>query len=160
MKETQGRERGARVRFPPPFVFLAASGVGVGFQHVITPLGLGIEAWIRVALTAAILSAGVALIAWAIGLFRRTGQDPAPWKPSPSMIANGPYRFTRNPMYLGMTLVQLGVGVAVNDLWIAILAPAALLGVHFIAVLPEEAYLVERFGGDYERYRAAVRRYL
>jgi protein-S-isoprenylcysteine O-methyltransferase Ste14 len=160
MKETQSRESGARVRFPPPFVFLAASGVGVGLQRFVAPLRLGLETSLRGALGGVIVCAGVALIAWAVGLFRRTGQDPAPWKPSPSMIANGPYRFTRNPMYVGMTLVQLGVGVAVNDLWIALLAPVALLGVHFIAVLPEEAYLSERFGGDYETYRAAVRRYL
>jgi protein-S-isoprenylcysteine O-methyltransferase Ste14 len=128
-------------------------------QHLLAPLGLGVAGWIRVGLGAALTAAGAALPAWAMGWFRRTGQDPLPWKPTPSLIVQGPYRFTRNPMYVGMTLVQLGVGVAVNDLWIALLAPAALLAVHFIAVLPEETYLGERFGHDYAKYRATVRRY-
>jgi protein-S-isoprenylcysteine O-methyltransferase Ste14 len=150
MTETRSKSGGARVRFPPPFVFLAATGVGVALQHLVAPLALGLAGAVRV-------TAGVA---WAAVLFRRTGQDPAPWKPSPTMIAQGPYKLTRNPMYVGMTLIELGVGVAVNDPWIALLAPVALLGVHVIAVLPEEAYLLERFGEDYAKYRARVRRYL
>jgi protein-S-isoprenylcysteine O-methyltransferase Ste14 len=92
--------------------------------------------------------------------FRRTGQDPAPWKPSPSLILDGPYRFSRNPIYTGMTLVQLGVGISAGNGWIVLLAPLALLIVHVTAVLPEEAYLGERFGESYLRYKESVRRYL
>ena len=90
----------------------------------------------------------------------RTGQHPAPWKPSPELILQGPYRFTRNPMYLGLTLIQLGLGFAVNNLWISAFAPLSLLTVHFIAVLPEEKYLSEKFGDSYTRYLTHVRRYL
>jgi len=93
-------------------------------------------------------------------LFVRTGQNPTPWTPSPELLLAGPYRFTRNPMYLGVTLFQLGLGLAVNNLWISLLAAPALLVVHFTAVLPEEKYLSEKFGEDYKAYLVKVRRYL
>jgi len=63
-------------------------------------------------------------------------------------------------MYLGVTLVELGLGLAVNNLWISLFAAPALLTVHFIAVLPEEKYLNEKFGESYKAYLSRVRRYL
>ena len=92
--------------------------------------------------------------------FARTGQSPIPWKPSPSLILRGPYRYTRNPMYVGMTLVEVGLGLAANNLWIALFALPALVIVHVIAVRPEERYLAEKFGASYKEYLAQVRRYL
>jgi protein-S-isoprenylcysteine O-methyltransferase Ste14 len=92
--------------------------------------------------------------------FRRTGQDPKPWKPSPELVLQGPYLLTRNPMYVGFTIVQFGLGVALGNLWISLLAPVALLVVHFIAVLPEERYLDEKFEDAYREYRRRVRRYV
>lgn len=102
---------------------------------------------------------GLALILWAVRWHRRTGQDPAPWKPSPSLLFVGPYRFTRNPMYVGMMALQIGVGMALVNAWVCFLAPASLWIVHWIAVLPEEAYLAQKFGEPYLRYKASVRRY-
>jgi protein-S-isoprenylcysteine O-methyltransferase Ste14 len=159
MSEVESKEGGARVTFPPPMVFVAAIIIGAALQHL-APLRLGLARGVALGLGLVIVAAGAALIAWAVGFFRRTGQNPAPWKPSPSMIAEGPYKRSRNPMYVGMTLIQLGIGVAKNNLWIELLAFVALLGVHYLAVLPEEAYLTARFGEDYKRYRASVRRYL
>jgi len=63
-------------------------------------------------------------------------------------------------MYIGVTLVELGLGLALNNLWISLFAVPALLTVHFIAVLPEERYLSEKFGESYKVYLAQVRRYL
>ena len=63
-------------------------------------------------------------------------------------------------MYVGITLFETGLGVALNNLWISLFAVPALLTVHFIAVLPEESYLAKKFGESYDRYRAQVRRYL
>jgi protein-S-isoprenylcysteine O-methyltransferase Ste14 len=103
---------------------------------------------------------GIWLIADAWKLFRRTGQDPAPWKPSPELVFSGSYRYTRNPMYLGLTSIQVGVGMVLNNLWVSLLAGLALLTVHFIAVLPEESYLSEKFGESYRAYMIKVRRYL
>jgi protein-S-isoprenylcysteine O-methyltransferase Ste14 len=107
-----------------------------------------------------IILVGFWLIAEARKLFRRTGQEPAPWKPTPELVLSGAYRFTRNPMYLGMTCMQAGLGAAVNNLWITLLAPFSLLAVHFLAVVPEEKYLTEKFGESYRSYVGKVRRYL
>ncbi len=63
-------------------------------------------------------------------------------------------------MYLGLTCIQIGLGLALNNLWISLLAAVSLLAVHIIAVIPEENYLTEKFGDVYRGYLGKVRRYL
>ena len=149
----------ARVRIPPPLVFLIWMGVGLLLGRLVEPLELP-HGWIPRGCAAILILAGVGLGGWGAALFKRTGQNPVPWTPSPTLVTEGPYRFTRNPMYVGMTAVQIGMGLCASNVWIVGLAPAALLVVHFSAVSPEEKYLSERFGQDYERYKKTVRRYL
>lgn len=152
---TQSRQGGARVRIPPPFWFAAAILAGTllpGFRFRAGVLG----AILGIAAIAACLLLGLSAIGW----FRRTGQDAKPWTPSPELIIRGPYRYTRNPMYLGMTLAVLGVAILAGRPWMALLAFCALAATHFTAVLPEERYLAEKFGGPYLDYKARVRRYL
>jgi protein-S-isoprenylcysteine O-methyltransferase Ste14 len=156
----QSKHGGARVRFPPPLVFLGLAAIGFVLDWIVWPLAVPIATTPRIAIGAVPSLAGVALIAWSLGLFTRNDQDPRPWMPSPSLILQGPYRHTRNPMYVGMTAIHVGLGIGLGNLWILLFAPLALLVVHIIAVLPEEAYLCDRFGADYERYRSSVRRYV
>src|SRR5262249_11304470 len=75
-------------------------------------------------------------------------------------VFKGPYRFTRNPMYVSVTAIQIGLGLAVGVLWISLLAPVTLATIHVTAVRREERYLSETFGRDYDDYRARARRYL
>jgi protein-S-isoprenylcysteine O-methyltransferase Ste14 len=156
----QNKEGGARVRFPPPLVFLIFILVGVVFQRAVRPLTIPAGRPHRVIGGIVLMAVAVCLFAPALVSFRRTGQHPRPWKPTPELIPNGPYRFTRNPMYVAMTLFVLGLGIGLNDLWVSLSAPISLLAVHFIAVLPEERYLAEKFGESYRGYVARVRRYL
>ena len=156
----QSKHGGAKVGFPPPFVFLGLIAGGVILQGWIWPIALPLGFWPRVVIGALGTLGGVAVVLAAFAWFRRTGQDPAPWKPSPELVVKGIYRYTRNPMYIGLTLIQLGLGIALGNAWIAALAPIGLTVVHFIAVRPEEAYLTEKFGASYLSYKAAVRRYL
>lgn len=151
---------GAKVRFPPPLVFLAAIIAGVIVQRMSIPLSFSVAAGIRIAGGVLVLACGVGIVLSARIWFTRTGQNPIPWKPTPELILQGPYGFTRNPMYVGVTLLVVGLGVAVNDLWISLFAMPALLVVHFIAVLPEERYLAEKFGEGYQSFLARVRRYV
>ncbi len=160
MTQSDATERGAAVRFPPPLVFLVGLLLGVAFQYALMPAPAPVARTISVPAGIIILLIGVSFVAAARILFLRTGQNPIPWKPSPELIFKGPYRFTRNPMYVGITLFETGLGVALNNLWISLFAVPALLTVHFIAVLPEESYLAKKFGESYDRYRAQVRRYL
>jgi protein-S-isoprenylcysteine O-methyltransferase Ste14 len=160
MSETQSKYGGARVRVPPPLVFLALIAAGVLVQRAFWPLELPLPFWPRVIAGTAVTLAGLALALAARSWFKRTGQDPAPWRPSPELIIQGIYKRTRNPMYIGLTVFQLGLGIAVGNAWISALAPMGLLIVHVAAVLPEERYLAEKFGESYLRYKESVRRYL
>ena len=157
---TLRNERGAKVRFPPPLVFLGAIVLGVIVQRTAVPLSLLFARGLRVATGVLILACGVSLVVSARILFTRTGQSPIPWKPTPELILQGPYRFTRNPMYVGVTLFVVGLGLTVNNIWISLFAAPALLVVHFIAVLPEERFLAEKFGESYRTFHAQVRRYV
>ena len=152
----ESSETGARVRIPPPLVFAVAILIG----WLLPGLRLHGHHAARIAAGALLVAAGLVLGGAAIGLFRKTGQDPAPWKPTPELVLKGPYRFTRNPMYVGMTLFTLAASALAGHGWIALLAPVALLGVHFTAVLREEEYLAQKFGQPYLAYKASVRRYL
>jgi protein-S-isoprenylcysteine O-methyltransferase Ste14 len=160
MTQAEAGERGAKVRFPPPLVYLVSILLGVAIRYAAAPLAVAAYRYLALAAGVALLLAGLGLIAGAWTLFRSTGQDPKPWKPTPEIVLNGPYRFTRHPMYLGLTCIQIGLGLALNNLWISLLAAFSLLAVHFIAVLPEERYLAEKFGESYRGYLVKVRRYL
>ena len=160
MAQTKSVERGARVRFPPPLVFLGGILLGVACEYLVVPAPVPVGRAISAIGGLVLLIAGLGFMAAARVHFTRTGQSPIPWKPSPSLILQGPYRYTRNPMYVGMTLVELGVGLAANNLWISLFAVLALVIVHFIAVRPEERYLSEKFGESYNDYLTQVRRYL
>jgi protein-S-isoprenylcysteine O-methyltransferase Ste14 len=160
MSSTQSKYGGARVRFPPPLVFLALVVVGVILQRALRPVAIPLGFCTRIGFGAVILLAGLSSVISARIWFTRTGQSPMPWKPSPELLVQGIYRHTRNPMYLRVTMIQIGLGVLFDNLWISMLAPLALALVHFIAVRPEEAYLAEKFGDSYLRYKASVRRYL
>ena len=160
MAQPKSAEHGAEVRFPPPLVFVGFVLLGVALQYAVASIPFPVDRWITLAAGILISLTGLCFIVMAYKPFKRTGQDPAPWTPSPELLWEGPYRFTRNPMYLGLTLFQVGLGPAVNNLWISLFAAPALFVVHRIAVLPEERYLSEKFGENYKAYFAKVRRYL
>jgi len=147
----------AGVLAPPPLIYLAGLVVGLGLHWwrpvpavssaLAMPLGLG-----------AILLGMVALPA--VLAFHRAGTRPEPWKPSTALVTSGPYRFSRNPMYVGFTLGYLGLGFWVNSLWILVLV-VPVLGVMQVGVVRrEEAYLTRRFGAAYREYQRRVRRWL
>jgi protein-S-isoprenylcysteine O-methyltransferase Ste14 len=111
---------------------------------------------------AGIIVAGLSLGlgAWAAALFRRAGTNIRPFMPSTALVVSGPYKFTRNPMYLGMSGILLGAAVFMGSLTPFVVIPAfmALIAERFI--IPEEAKLEAAFGRDYLDYKARVRRWL
>jgi protein-S-isoprenylcysteine O-methyltransferase Ste14 len=105
--------------------------------------------------------AGGVVAAACIATFVTIGRGtPAPFDPPRQFVARGPYRYVRNPMYLGAAAVILGAGLFVSSPSIVLLAPAFLLLMHLIVVLHEEHALAARFGNDYLRYKATVHRWL
>lgn len=151
---------GAAVRLPPPLVFLLALVAGIVLHLLAAPLRVALPDTLRVVASVTFAAIGLGLIGAAIGLFRRTGQDPRPWKSTPSIIADGVYRYTRNPMYVGMAAVLAAIGIGAANGWLLGLVPLALAIVHVTAVRPEEAYLEEKFGAEYLAYKRRVRRWV
>lgn len=91
--------------------------------------------------------------------FRRAATNVDPRKPALRLVGTGPYRFTRNPMYVGFLLVFLGLGLIASLDWTLPLLPLVWLALHHGVVLREEAYLSRRFGAEYEAFRARTRRW-
>ncbi len=145
---------GAAVRIPPPLVYLGVVIVGVVLHAFAMPLRIALQPGLRIAAGMAVAALGLALMGGAIGPFRRTGQDPKPWKSTPEIISTGVYRITRNPVYVGMALLQIAIGVGLGNWWILILVPVVLAVVHATAVRYEEVYLERKFGDGYRRYKA------
>ena len=158
-----GRARdAAAVRIFPPAVPLLTILLGMGLNRV-WPLNLGFvlpapaRYWFGgVIVVAAILGLGL----WSVVLFRRSGQSENPWKPTPSVVDRGPFRFTRNPMYLQMILVCVGIAIMLRNWWVLVLVPVGAGVLQRLAILPEEAYLERKFGDTYVAYKRRVRRWL
>jgi protein-S-isoprenylcysteine O-methyltransferase Ste14 len=149
----------ADVRILPPLLFLGSIALGALLQWLAgIPLGAG--GALRAVAGLALVALGVAALAWALVWMRRTHQDPDPRKPSPELIVGGPFRCSRNPIYVGMALIQLGIGVALGNGWILLLLPPTLWWLQRSVIEPEEAYLGRRFGAAYAAYRESVRRWL
>jgi protein-S-isoprenylcysteine O-methyltransferase Ste14 len=108
----------------------------------------------------AVLVVALALFAWAIATITRAGSNVPSSKPTTTIVDTGPYRFTRNPIYLGMFLGLIGLAIAFDSLWLlAVLVPFALV-IRYGVVAREEAYLERKFDDVYRRYRSRVRRWL
>ncbi|MFN8643492.1 MAG: hypothetical protein U0802_18210 [Candidatus Binatia bacterium] len=144
---------GAAVRVPPPLVFLGALLLGLALPFVAAPARLPLPGALRAILTIALAATGVALLAGAIGLFRRSGQDPRPWESTPEVIG----RLRPHPQ---SDVPRHGGGAAgdrrrYRQRLAVRLAPLALAVVHVTAVRHEEAYLERKFGAEYVAYKHA-----
>jgi protein-S-isoprenylcysteine O-methyltransferase Ste14 len=150
----------APVRFPPPLVYLIAVIVGALLHAYVHPLRCDLGLGARVTVATAIATLGTVIMVGAIGLFRRTGQDPKPWKTTPEVVSTGVYRYTRNPMYVGMALFQIAIGIGFANGWTLALVPPVLVIIYAMAIRHEEAYLERKFGDGYTEYKKSVRRWL
>ena len=108
----------------------------------------------------AVFAIALALFAWAIATITRAGSNVPTNMPTITIVDTGPYRFTRNPIYLAMFLGLVGFAIAFDSSWLlVVLVPFALV-IHYGVVAREEAYLERKFGHAYHRYRSHVRRWL
>ncbi len=92
--------------------------------------------------------------------FRKTRTNFDPRKPTTAIITTGPYRFSRNPSYVGLTLLCVGIGIAADSIWILGLLIPAIVVMHYGVIVCEERYLENKFGEEYLRYKRSVRRWL
>ncbi|MEM9050068.1 MAG: isoprenylcysteine carboxylmethyltransferase family protein [Pseudomonadota bacterium] len=144
----------------PPLAALGASALALLLEWLV-PLGL------LPAPGGVILPLGLALIALAVGLviwgsvtFRAAGTNVNPRQPSLKLVETGPFRFTRNPMYLGMVIFLIGLALAASLDWALPLTPLLWALLHFGVVLREEAYLTAKFGAPYSAFLSRTRRWI
>ncbi|MCH9044905.1 MAG: isoprenylcysteine carboxylmethyltransferase family protein [SAR324 cluster bacterium] len=143
---------------PPPLIYLGflLGGFLIDYflPRALLPNGL------QYALGALLIAAGVILFALTIREFRRAGTALAPYKPSTAFVTSGPFRFSRNPLYLGTGFLYTGIAIAADSVWVLALLVPALVIMHYGVILREERYLEGKFGEDYRQYLASVRRWL
>jgi protein-S-isoprenylcysteine O-methyltransferase Ste14 len=149
-------DHGPGIRIPPPVLVAGLLAVAWGLRQVVpVPIGPPLPGF-----GALVIFAALALIGWAVLVMVRAGVDPRPDKPDAAMVEAGPFRFSRNPIYLGFLLMVAGFALRWGDLWGWVALAAAHLVLDRLVVAKEEAYLATRFGAAYEAYRARVRRWV
>ena len=148
----------AGVRVPPPLIYVVLFGLGL-ILHQIVPFTFSPVIPARVA-ALIFLGAGVLLATWSNILFRRAHTSLVPIKPSTALVVRGPYRLTRNPMYLGLLCVYIALALWFGVVWALVLVPLVVLAVQRLAIAKEERYLEQKFGDAYRQYRTHVRRWI
>lgn len=143
---------------PAPLVFAAALLIGWLIQKAMPALPL--PGALRVILGLPLAGVSLFLGAWAARTMRHAGTNIDPRKPATALVVTGPFRFTRNPVYLSMAVLYVGITVLINTLWPLLLLPVALVAIQLGAIEREERYLERKFGEAYQEYKATVRRWL
>jgi protein-S-isoprenylcysteine O-methyltransferase Ste14 len=142
----------------PPLIFLlfVTAGMAIHLAHPIRVAGAGPThaAGVMLSLVSAVLAI------WAFNAMRSGGTNVRPDRPTVAIVTGGPFRFTRNPLYLSLCVLQLALGLLVNDWALLVLTAPLALALHFGVVLREEAYLEGKFGPAYLDFKRRVRRWI
>lgn len=150
----------AGVIMRPPLLFAGTLVIAL-VMDVIAPAPIalfeGAARWVAAAIA---LMLGVALAGGGMALFRRAGTNVQTHMPSTTVVTSGLYRFSRNPIYLGLTALYLGLAFATSRGWALILLPPLMAVLRYGVIAREERYLEAKFGDDYRAYKARVRRWL
>jgi len=147
-----------RSRLFPPLIMISGVLIGVGLQ-ALRPLSFVPRTaghWIGGSLMVAALAFG----AWAVQTFRRAGTTPNPHADVTAFVTTGPFRFTRNPMYVTNVVFQIGAALVLDNAWILLLAPVTWLLLDRMIIAGEERYLAQKYGASFDDYRRRVRRWL
>ena len=139
---------------PVPEAYIAGIIAGIILQ-LIYPLSINWQQWIGFLLGGLAIGSGALLAGWAV----MTAADLDIETPA-GILTTGPYAFSRNPMYVGWTLINLGIALVANNLWILLSLPVVIFYTHKFVILKEEQFLEEQFGDQYRLYKNAVRRYV
>lgn len=146
--------------FPwPPLLFLAALGAALALGRFHPLPWPGLDDMPARIIGYGFGAAGVGLMAWGIVALGRAGTNVLPNRGADKLVTDGPFRIWRNPLYMGETLMLLGLAQATGNIWMAIAAPLFAFGVLVLAILPEERHLEGRFGQGYLDYKERTRRW-
>ena len=148
----------AGVVIHPPILLALCLGTGA-LAHGLLPLPFlsgGVSSVAGPVLT----GGSLALFAWAVLTMRRGGASRPTHEPTETIVVRGPYGYSRNPIYLAMLLLQVGVGLWANSLWFIVLAAVDAFVLSWGVIVREERYLERKLGSEYSSYRDRVRRWI
>ena len=157
--EEQPRQRRgtAGVIAPPPVIYVGFLGLGFVLESLLPGAELpGWAQWIG----AVVIVAGVALMILFEVAFKRAGTEANPYRPSTALATDGPYRFSRNPGYLGMAITYIGITLAAEAPWALVTLVPATLVIQYGVIAREERYLERLFGEEYLSYKRTTRRWI
>jgi protein-S-isoprenylcysteine O-methyltransferase Ste14 len=157
-EEAEQKDR-ATGRFPPPLCHVLTGGVGLGLEWL-WPIGMLEGSRVRIGVGVGLALLAFALLGYTVSVLKGSGQEPEPWTPTPSIVDAGPFGWSRNPIYVSMALMHVGVGVALGSVWVLVMVVPACWAVHVFVIRREEAYLERKFGQAYLDYRRRVRPWL
>ena len=142
----------------PPLLYGVALAAGFLLQWIAGRpiLPSSVRYWVG----GVVLASGVVLALWGRRVMERAGTNVNPTLPTTALVATGPFRFSRNPLYVALTLIYVGLALLANALWVLVLIVPVLLVMHYGVVRREERYLEAKFGDAYRAYCSRVRRYL
>lgn len=154
-------DRGPGLPIAPPLIPLSALIIAIlldwlPLRFMAEPLSFNLQVLAGVVL----LAVGFWLDFSSVRLFFREGTNPMPTQPALKVVTTGPYRFTRNPMYLGMVAILLGLSLVFSLEWGVILTPIVWIVMDRVIVMREEAYLNRKFGAEYQALLMRTRRWL
>jgi protein-S-isoprenylcysteine O-methyltransferase Ste14 len=142
----------------PPFIYLtslvsgAAINLAVPWPFVPAALALPIGV--------PLVAVAIALFSYSVAKFRAAGTPVPARQPTTAIVRTGPYRLSRNPIYLAFSVFQLGIAIWVNSVWLLATLVVAMALVNYVVIRREEHYLERKFGAEYLEYKASVRRWL
>ena len=156
------------VAVPPPLIYFGFLGLGWALDRYGAQIGLpagedislGLGTELRRGIALGLIIGGLLLDGMAAGLFRRLGTAGEPWKPSTALATDGPYRFSRNPIYVGFAITYAGLAIAMDSPIALLMLVPCLVVIDWAVIRKEEAYLTRTFGAEYDAYRNRVRRWL
>jgi protein-S-isoprenylcysteine O-methyltransferase Ste14 len=155
--DAQARDS-AGVKVPPPLIYLA--GLIIGFLAGKWLPNFSVPVVVSRTLGGLLIGLGTVLAFSAMRAFRKVGTTIRPDRPATTLANAGPYRFTRNPMYLSMAFAYAGIAILGQSLWALLILPAVLLVIRYRVIAREEPYLERQFGETYTNYKARVRRWI
>jgi len=148
------------VRFPPPLVFVGFILLGFAADRFFLLPSIEASLVMRSVAGGLLILIGLTVIIMGILQFKKQDENPEPWTGSDTVVLEGIYKATRNPMYLGMTLFSLGIGIAFGSFTIIAFAILSAIIIDRAVIVKEEVYLEKRFGDGYLKYKNSVRRWI
>ena len=142
----------------PPVIYLAflLMGLAMNYSRPVTVLPASVQ---YIAGFAIIALAGVIVVS-AVLQFRRASTSFSDFAPATQVVTRGPYRLSRNPSYVALSSLYVGIGVAADNVWIVAGLVPILIVMHYGVIVREAQYLERRFGEEYLQYKASVRRWV